>query len=469
MLFNSLTFLLFLALVLGLYQLLRSWSQRKLLLLVASYLFYAAWNPPFVLLLFGSSLLDWLVARRLDACEDPLRRRAWLATSLACNLGLLGYFKYGEFLLANFRDGLATFGVTYMPPEWDIVLPVGISFYTFQSISYTFDVYRREVRASWRLTDFLLYVSFFPQLGAGPIVRARDFLPQLLAPRRASADQVGWGLSLLAFGLFCKVVMADTVFAPAVDAVYAAPGAAGALDAWAAVLGFSGQIYYDFAGYSICAVGIALSFGFSLPDNFHRPYAAVGFSDFWRRWHISLSTWLRDYVYIPFGGKRHGALRTHASLMATMLLGGLWHGASWLFVLWGAIHGGLLVVERLLRNGLGWRVAPRWALPAGLLTFLVVTLAWIPFRSPDLATLRGMATALATSQPSTVLTGGIAAACLTGMVLTLAWHWRLRGTSIEALFARAPEPVRGLAIAAALLACYLCSGGDQRAFIYFQF
>ncbi len=283
MLFNSLAFLVFFAAVFALHRLMPSWTAQKRLLLAASYLFYAAWNPPYILILLFSTALDWQLARWLWRCEDDRRRRGLLVLSLVSNLGLLGFFKYGNFLLVNFQAALATVGVLYEPPALDIVLPVGISFYTFASLSYTIDVYRREVRGDWSFLDYALFVSFFPHLVAGPIVRAYQLLPQMTTPRRASADQLGWGLVLLAMGLWSKVVMADSLFAPLVDQVYEHPARHGAADVWSAVLAFAGQIYYDFSGYSLCAIGVALCFGFEFPDNFRHPYAARGFSDFWRR------------------------------------------------------------------------------------------------------------------------------------------------------------------------------------------
>jgi alginate O-acetyltransferase complex protein AlgI len=332
MVFNSLTFVVFFAVVLALHAMPFAWRTKKFNLLIASYLFYAAWNPPFVVLLWLSTVIDWWMAALIHRSERVARRRALLAVSLLVNLGLLGYFKYGEFLLQNWQALLGSFGVAWTPPAWDIVLPVGISFYTFQTLSYTLDVYLRRAPPTRSLLDFSLFVTFFPQLVAGPIVRTGDLVPQFAQPRRATSTQFGYGLMLITLGLFEKVVLADGFLAPAVEGVYGMPTAPGALDAWIATLAFSGQIFCDFAGYSLIAIGTALCLGFHLPDNFRFPYAAIGFSDFWRRWHISLSTWLRDYLYIPLGGNRHGPTRTVGALMGTMLLGGLWHGASWTFV-----------------------------------------------------------------------------------------------------------------------------------------
>lgn len=471
MLFNSLTFAVFFATTLALYRLLSSWSAQKNLLLVASYLFYAAWNPPFVLLLCLSSSVDWWLARRIVEARDG--RRGWLVVSLCANLGLLGYFKYGGFALASVQSTLANVGFEWQPPAWDIVLPVGISFYTFQSLSYTIDCYRGRLKAGTGYRDFLLYVSFFPQLVAGPIVRAGDFLPQLDAPRRTSRDQFGWGLSLLIIGIFQKVVLADGVFAPAVEAVYSDPLLHGAIDTWTAVLAFSAQIYYDFGGYSLCAIGAALCFGFHLPDNFAHPYAAFGITDFWRRWHMSLSSWLRDYLYVPLGGNRKGEVTTYRNLLLTMLIGGLWHGASWMFVLWGGLHGLYLAIERFLRLHAGIAIdQPRTAFAAGntaASTALLVSLTWIPFRAPDPTTANAVLTGLLRYSIESQLDSRRVLVVAIGVLLTGLWHLRMRGRSLEGLFGVGRGIWQTLFLSGALVAVFLLSGGDERAFIYFQF
>jgi alginate O-acetyltransferase complex protein AlgI len=468
-LFNSLTFVVFFGVVFALHALIPGWSGRKRLLLLASYLFYAAWNPPYVLILAFSTTLDWWLARRIGATADPRRRKALLVASLAGNLSLLGFFKYGGFLLDNVQRALAAAGVAYAPPEWNIVLPVGISFYTFASLSYTIDVYRREIRSDCSLADYALFVSFFPHLVAGPIVRASLLLPQIEQPRHATRDQVGWGLCLLCIGLFQKAVLADALFAPLADSVYGNPQHYGAIDAWAAVLAFSAQIYYDFAGYSLAAIGLALCFGFEFPDNFRHPYAARGFSDFWRRWHISLSTWLRDYLYIPLGGNRGGEARATRNLMLTMLIGGLWHGASWMFVLWGALHGLYLAAERAWRRAFP---APAGAPPAmglTLLTFLVISLTWIPFRAADLGTVAAMLGALGRVSAGPALDATHLALVYGAALATVGWHVLLRDSSLEARFGAWRPAAQTCALAGCLIAIFMVSGGDQRAFIYFQF
>ena len=340
---------MFFACVLALHSLPLPWRVKKFNLLIASYLFYSAWNPPFVILLWVSTVVDWYAAQGLVKARRQAARHAWMLLSVIANLGMLGYFKYGQFLLDSFSALLSSFGVVYQPAHYDIVLPVGISFYTFATMSYTLDVYLRRAAPAQNLLDYALFVTFFPHLVAGPIMRPTELVPQFAEPRRASAQQLRFGLALMTIGLFNKVVLADRFLAKAAERVYDGSRLPGALDAWAATLAFSGQIFCDFAGYSTTAIGAALCLGFAMPDNFRFPYAAVGFSDFWRRWHITLSSWLRDYLYIPLGGNRHGPRRTYAALMTTMLLGGLWHGANWTFVAWGGLHGLYLSVERLLR------------------------------------------------------------------------------------------------------------------------
>src|SRR5437763_800712 len=354
MLFNSLTFVVFFVVVVALYWRIRSWQARKNLLVVASYIFYGAWNPPFAALLFGTTAMDFWLGRQMAKAKDQHARRRWLVASVCMNLSMLGFFKYGNFLLQNFQWLLARVGIIYQPPHLDILLPVGISFYTFHSLSYTLDIYRRVLRPTKSLRDFILAVSFFPQLVAGPIVRAGDFLPQLLHPPRLKNGQFLWGLALMTLGLFQKIVLADTMLSGSADRVFTYSGPLVALDSWAGVLAFAGQIFFDFAGYSLCAIGAALTLCFHLKDNFRFPYTAIGLSDFWRRWHISLSTFRRDYLYIPLGGNQVRPFRAALTLVIVMFLGGLWHGAAWTFVVWGSaarlLFGDRTHLSRLVRT-----------------------------------------------------------------------------------------------------------------------
>ena len=473
LLFNSLTFIVFFAIVTALHYAPLPWRAKKINLLVASLMFYGAWSPPFVLLLLLSTVIDWFAARWIAGAKTERARTAFLLISLAGNLGMLSYFKYGEFALENFTALMHAFGVAYAPPEWNIILPVGISFYTFQTLAYTLDVYLRRANPTPSLLDFALFVTFFPQLVAGPIVRPSQLVPQFAEPKQATRPQFLWGLALVTIGLFEKVVLADTFLAPAADAAFGAKGAIAPLDAWTGVLAFSGQIFFDFSGYSTTAIGAALCLGFALPNNFLYPYAAIGFSDFWRRWHISLSTWLRDYLYIPLGGNRKGPARTYANLMITMLLGGLWHGASWTFVVWGGLHGLYLGVERFLRETVKPRPVFRSAaflVFAALVTYLLVNITWVFFRAQSFEhASRYLASmfALATKPEKVLYWNQIlpAAIVVAGMVVS---HWRMRDTSFETVVERAPAWLVGAVLASMAFALIIAQGSDA-AFIYFQF
>jgi D-alanyl-lipoteichoic acid acyltransferase DltB (MBOAT superfamily) len=471
--FDSLTFLLFFALTLAVYNALASWNARKWLLLGASYLFYSAWNPPFLLLLLASTTLDWWIAGRIHTATTAAARKRRVIATLLINLGVLGYFKYSRFVLDNAIALLAHAGIVYSPPAFDIVLPIGISFYTFHSLSYCLDIYRGKFTPtrSWR--DYALYVGFFPQLVAGPITRFSQMREQIETPRRSTAHGLGLGSALLVLGLFEKIVLADSLFAPVADAVFDAAAPLDSAVSWTGVLAFSGQIFCDFAGYSSCALGSALALGFVLPVNFRNPYAAIGFSDFWRRWHISLSTWLRDYVYASLGGNRQGAWHTYRNLMLTMLIGGLWHGAAWTFLVWGGLHGLLLSAERALREPVSrWRWNTRWTRAAyGIVTLVLVCLAWVWFRAHDVAAAWRITTrlfdvaSLPAALASLTIDQRIAAGAF-GLVVVVQWLFRERGPI--ALFERLPAPLLGLLLGV-LLSMIVLSPGTNHAFIYFQF
>lgn len=473
MLFNSYTFIVFFIVVLAAYYLTRSWTARKGILLVTSYIFYAAWNPPFVVLLWFSTVVDWLAAKGIHATSSQRRRRLLMAVSLVANLGLLGYFKYGGFLVENFLLLMQALGLHLSLASPNIILPVGISFYTFQTLSYTLDVYRRDIKPPDSFLDYALYVTFFPQLVAGPIVRAADFLPQCTEPKAFSGKAIGWGLCLMLVGLFEKIAIADGILAPIVEAVYDTTDRPDFISAWCGTFAFAGQIFLDFAGYSLVAIGSALCLGFSIQDNFRFPYAAVGFSDFWGRWHMSLSSCLRDYLYIPLGGSRKGPFRTLASLTITMFLGGLWHGASWTFVVWGGLHGLYLVLERGARKIIPWRFENNSIAqaPIALLTFLLVCVAWVFFRAHSFAQAFDVTAALFGFGPHEVtrlLKGESIVLSLAVTLLLLLVHWLLRDASIASIVAHVPWWVRSLALAALVLGIIGLSGED-RAFIYFQF
>ena len=472
MIFNSLTFVVFFAIVLAVWQLPLVWRSRKLFLLVASYIFYAAWNPPFVILLWISTVVDWWAAQAMVKSERQLTRRAWMLASLVANLGMLGFFKYGQFLLDNFIVLAGSIGVHYQPAQYSIVLPVGISFYTFATLSYTLDVYLRRSKPAKSFLDYALFVTFFPHLVAGPIMRPTELVPQFEQPKRANRSMLLFGLALITLGLFQKVVLADGFLGPVVEKVYDAhKGVPMALDAWVATFAFAGQIFCDFAGYSTTAIGVALCLGFAMPDNFRFPYAAVGFSDFWRRWHITLSSWLRDYLYIPLGGNRHGEGRTYMALMGTMLLGGLWHGANWTFVVWGGLHGTYLAVERGLKARFnGFVPGPMMVATIGALTFVLINVTWVFFRAKDftvasniLQSMGGMADkpiAMIAALPMIY-----AMVIVAGIVTT---HWVMRDKTLELVVERTPAWVVG-AVWSVMALAIVAEQGTGSAFIYFQF
>ena len=382
--FATREFLYFFACVFLVYWTVRGTTLRKIILLGASYVFYMSWDPYLVSLIWASTLLDYTVGRYLAVSEDPRNRRLALIASCVGNLGILGIFKYANFFIDSAEALALQIGFPVTRIELAIVLPVGISFYTFQTLSYTIDVYRRRLPTCYDFVDFALFVGFFPQLVAGPIVRASDFLPQLKKPVQWSGTHILDGAWIAIRGLAKKVVLADSL-AIVADRVFDNPTDFGFWLTWLGVLAFSGQIYYDFSGYSDIAIGVARMLGYRLPVNFSHPYLARNVRDFWRRWHISLSTWLRDYLYIPLGGSRGSRWYVYRNLMITMLLGGLWHGANWTFVLWGAYHGLLLCLFRgqPFREQSGEGVIRRLWQHAS--TLALVFGGWVIFRASSLS------------------------------------------------------------------------------------
>ncbi len=378
MVFSEPRFLLFFLLVFGVHWTLRSNEWRKHLLLVASLYFYGSWDWRFLGLIVAASTVDWYASLQIQRAREEARRaKGWLLCSLIYNLGVLGFFKYFNFFVDSGVVFLGWLGFKADIEVLRIVLPVGISFFTFQTMSYTIDVYRGHLQPMRGYFDFLLYVTFFPQLVAGPIVRASTFLPQLFETRRFADVDVHKALGQFLSGFIKKSVVADLIAKPA-DAVFADPSQYTAGSIWIAVTCYAIQIYCDFSGYSDMAIGAARLLGYELCENFRFPYLATSITDFWRRWHLSLSSWLRDYLYISLGGNRGGRWFTHRNLMLTMLLGGLWHGAGWNFVIWGAIHGVALVVHKEWVRTVG---EGRLPFVSRLLTVYTVLLAWIFFRA----------------------------------------------------------------------------------------
>ena len=481
MVFNSYTFIVFFALILLLHNMPFSWKTKKVNLLLASYIFYAAWNPPFILLLWLSTVVDFFVGRLLYQEENPVKKKLLLVVSLIGNLGMLCFFKYGTFLLENFVTLANAIGWDFHPAKPNIILPAGISFYTFTTLCYTIDMYKKESKPVKSLLDFSLFVTFFPHLVAGPIVRPPQLVPQFETPRQATQKQLLDGLLLLTLGLFMKVFLADGMLASTADSVFDARTALPALDAWAGVLAFSGQIFFDFAGYSTCAIGVSMALGFVLPQNFNYPYAATSFSDFWRRWHITLSTWLRDYLYIPLGGNRNGALKLYFALMLTMLLGGLWHGANWTFVVWGALHGSYLVIERLLRrtpavtvNGPGAATLTHrsWTnnFAYAFFVFMMINITWVFFRATTFAQAGNLLQSMFGFEDAglPLLTTMAIIKVAVIIPLMLFFHWQLRNRSVLGVANKMNWVVLGMVWALLLLAV-IFSQESGSSFIYFQF
>jgi D-alanyl-lipoteichoic acid acyltransferase DltB (MBOAT superfamily) len=468
MLFPTLTFGLFFLVVFPVIWAARSNEWRKLLLLVASWVFYGAWDWRFVPLLIGSALINWGTAALIARSDDPRTAKTLLIGGVAANLLVLGFFKYFDFFAQQAGSLLTLFGVGQDTPLMQVILPVGISFFTFQGISYVVDVHRGRVPAA-RLLDILLLMSFFPHLVAGPIVRAADLVPQFQQTPKLNRGMVSMGLLLIVWGLFKKAVIASELATQFVDPVFSAPSAHGSLDLILAAYGYAVQIYCDFSAYSDMAIGIAALLGYRFPRNFDRPYRSASLQEFWRRWHISLSRWLRDYLYIEaLGGSRGGKFRLYRNLMITMLLGGLWHGAAWTFVIWGGLHGVALVVERVWATSPRTRqiVLPHWV--RVVLTFHVVTLGWIFFRAASfgdaLAYLGGIvapATVAVTATPLIVVL----------IAFGLAIH-ALRWDSMTRLAERLrnlPAPALAGALVTAMLVADAMRFEGIAPFIYFRF
>ena len=472
MTFDSLTFVVFLAAIFAGYWTVRSWPARKVFLLAASYLFYAAWNPFFVLLIIATTGFDWLASHWMNRTRHLPYRRAILAASITINLGSLGFFKYAQFFSDTAVDLLHVFGINFEPVSLGILLPVGISFYTFESLSYVIDVYRRRIGVSKSLLDYGLYVTFFPHLVAGPILRYGDFSPQFAQPRSWASADVGKGLALFVFGLALKVCLADLVFAPVVDRVFAGAAHSGFAESWLGATSFSLQAYCDFAGYSLCAIGVAFMFGFRFPMNFESPFGSVGMAELWTRWHMSLASWIRDYVFVPLGGYRRGRLRGEANLLVAFLLVGLWHGAAWTFVAWGGLQGVFIILEHLIKRHV-WdfgKVDNRFG-RAGLAvaTFGLFSIAAVFFRAHSfgqgasiLGSMFGAGERSALVPFSEAIVAIALGACVVGAHILFGhlrrWDWLDRWST----GARAAS----LAVA---LAAVLFSPGFNPAFIYFQF
>jgi len=441
---------------------------RKVWLLACSYVFYAAWDYRFLSLILISTAVDYVVGIGLGRVRRPAGRRALLVTSLVVNLGLLGVFKYFDFFAGSAEALAERLGFHLSAVTLDVVLPVGISFYTFQTLSYSIDVYRGKLGRTKNPLDFALFVAFFPQLVAGPIVRAMDFLPQLTSKRRFSSVKFRACATLFLVGFVKKACISDNI-AEYVDLYFANPGAYDALSGVTAVLAYAAQIYCDFSGYSDMAIASAGLLGFRMPLNFNAPYVARSVTEFWRRWHISLSTWLRDYLYIPLGGSRGGKLFTYRNLMLTMLLGGLWHGAAWTFVVWGAMHGGALVIQKEWQRRVPGAESPGpiRMLIAWAVTFYFVCICWIFFRAPDFGSAAEITRVWTTFESSGTksLPRGLLAVLGIGAGVHIVWESEWFGSVSR----RVPTLLADAALGACAALALAFVRADAQPFIYFQF
>jgi alginate O-acetyltransferase complex protein AlgI len=483
--FQTQGFVAFTLLVLAGYWLLpRRWNTARVcLLVVASFHFYAAWNASLAFLVTATATLDYLLARWMDRIDSRARRRAVMWFSVGINLGVLAYFKYRGFFLNELHDLLRGFGGV---PSWgklsplDILIPFGISFYTFEAISYAVDVFQRKVKAERSLPHFLLFILFFPHLVAGPIVRAGDFLPQARRIKRWNWVRVQVAVQLLLMGLFKKFAIADrmAVFCdglPGSPGPLLSPETHNSSAIWLAVLAYAVRIYADFSGYSDMAVGTAHLFGFKLTQNFNMPYLAANVSEFWRRWHISLSTWLRDYLFIPLGGSRVGPVRTNLNLLITMLLGGLWHGANWGYVVWGGLHGLLLVGHRQFRAWAEGKpgLTAALATPGGTvlrvaLTFFCVMICWVFFR-PDVDKSLVMLKKMVLIDPAGSGLPLHNRSLWYTVLFVLGCHLLVAGGVWRWVWRRTPPEVAGLGYAVSFTVALVLAPEQQQGFIYFTF
>jgi len=474
MLFCTQQYLVFFLIVFTVYWVLPWARLRVWVLLGASYFFYQSWNAELARIIFLTTVGDYLIARGMDKWPSPGRRKALLVLSILGNLAILCYFKYANFFLESLRQGLESAGASASIPVLQVILPIGISFYTFEAISYTVDVYRGKIRAERRLDHFLLFILFFPHLVAGPIVRAGDFLPQVHRRKRWSWPRMVVGGRLILLGLFKKMVIADRM-ALLVDPIFANPGGYETAVVWMAAVGYSLQIYCDFSGYSDIALGSARLLGYRLQINFAMPFAASNITDLWRRWHISLSNWIRDYIYIPLGGNRTSAVRSACNLLFAMTLCGLWHGANWTFVAWGALNGAYLIIHRIFRvltKNMTALTATLETIPGTFfriaLTFLAFTLSMVIFRAQSFA------------EAEAVFKQMFAMKSGAGSPIPPVVFWTLAATVVIAhvvalrpnflsTWNRLPAPVRGLALASFLFVTLILPPETTTQFIYFQF
>ena len=430
-------------------------------------MFYGWWDWRFVGLLIASATMNWAVAEMIDRAPSRAASRGWMILGVVLNLTVLGVFKYYGFFVEQLGAGLDLLGLHRDLPLLQIVLPIGVSFFTFQGVSYLVDVRRGECAKAASLLDVMLLLSFFPHLVAGPIVRAKDLLPQFAQTPRPTRAMLTIGLLLVVWGLFKKTVIASELATHLVDPVFFDPTAHGAVDLLAGAYGYAVQIYCDFSAYSDIAIGVAALLGYRFPRNFDQPYRAASLREFWRRWHISLSSWLRDYLYIPLGGSAGGLLKTCRNLMLTFLVGGLWHGAAWTFVAWGGLHGAGLCAERLWEayRPAHWRPWP--AIVGMIITFHFVSLAWILFRAESFGLAMDYLAGFARWSGPTLLTPFLAGLIALGLAMHFLPRRALEGVAGGLKYL--PSPALGLAVGLAMLAVEAIRPAGIAPFIYYQF
>jgi alginate O-acetyltransferase complex protein AlgI len=460
-------FIGFFCIVFAVFWRLKERRHRLTWLLAASAVFYLSFNPWFLLLLVASTSIDYLLALGIHKETRPGRRKLLLAASVTTNLAILAFFKYLLFFLATTRAAFGLFGLSLNVPPWSIILPLGISFYTFEAISYVVDVYKGKIEPFRSPRDYALYILFFPHLLAGPIVRTHDFAPQLARTRRFSWLRCKAGVQLFLLGLLKKAVLADRL-AEVIEPIFAGPGQHDSLACWLGMFGYTLQVYGDFSGYSDMALGLAQLLGFRLPTNFRQPYFSSSMGEFWRRWHMSLSDWLRDYLFIPLGGSRGQPWLVYRNLMLTMTLAGLWHGASWNCVLWGAYNGVLLCLERAFPLPAALRAT--WMRPFWIAcTFTVHSLGLVVFRSANLQTAGTMLSRLFVPGSGTALPPVAVFVVVAALVAVFVDHLLAGLPPARKLWGRLPAPVSGAVLATALTLFFLLLPGKGSGFIYFQF
>lgn len=474
MIFTSFEFVLFFIFALGVRSVIRNFSIEKNFLLVASYAFYMSWSVPCGFLLLATSLVDYAVGAGLERLKDERQRKWLLVISIVANLGVLAFFKYANFFLENAAAALNAFGIAAGPWHYNVILPAGISFFTFQSMTYTIETYRRSIPVCHSPRDFLLFTAFFPQLLAGPINRAKDLLPQFGQRVRANWFDIETGLAQFCLGAVKKLVISDQI-ASSVDLIFRDPGRYDGVTLLVGALGYAIQIYCDFSGYSDMAIGCARMMGFRFMENFQMPYSAVNITEFWRRWHISLSSWFRDYLYIPLGGNRKGPVRTYVNLLITMLLCGLWHGASWNFVFWGGMHGVALAIHRLWSQ---WRGEASESANAALAflsnigarvaTLAIVLVGWIFFRAQSWDAAVMYLNRMVTMAPDG--TRLVSPQILGALAVVVAAHLAIRKDRNWAHeIPQSPLPVRIGAYASVAVLLSVFAASEVAPFIYFQF